>query len=248
MTGPAVLVHPSPNHGARPAGQAVDMLVLHYTGMATSAAALDRLCDPAAEVSTHYLVEGDGGILQLVPEHRRAWHAGRSFWRGDPNINSRSIGIEMVHPGHAWGYRPFPEGQITALSRLCQGILGRHGIPARHVLGHSDVAPDRKEDPGEWFPWRRLAAEGVGLMPVVPSGPIPAAAPPLVPVQQALAAYGYAVRVTGEHDLATRNGVLAFQRHFRPARLDGVFDGECAVLLADLLRRSACAVPPGLLP
>ncbi len=239
-----IVPHASPNHGPRPAGQAVDMLVLHYTGMEGGAAALRRLCDPASKVSAHYLVEEDGRVFRLVPEHRRAWHAGVSCWRRHRDVNSRSIGVEIVNPGHAWGYRPFPEAQIAVLIPLCQGIIGRHGIPARNVVGHSDVAPNRKEDPGELFPWQRLTEAGIGHWPAAAATTL-GAAPPLAAVQQALRAYGYDLDVTGAHDLATRNAVLAFQRHFRPARLDGVFDQECAVLLADLLRRATCEVPPG---
>lgn len=223
------------------------MLVLHYTGMTSGAAALRRLCDPAAEVSAHYLVEEDGRIFQLVPEHRRAWHAGVASWRGHRDINSRSIGVEIVNPGHAWGYRPFPAAQAAALIPLCQGIVARYGVPARNVVGHSDVAPNRKEDPGELFPWRRLAQTGIGHWPVVDSSTL-GAVPSLVSVQRALAAYGYDLEIGGAYDLATRNAVLAFQRHFRPARLDGVFDGECAAMLASLLRQAACEVPSGFLP
>lgn len=244
---PAIRPSPSPNHGPRPAGAPVDMLVLHYTGMQSGAAALARLRDPAAEVSAHYLVEEDGSLLQLVPEHRRAWHAGRSFWRGQTDINSRSIGIEIVNPGHEWGYRPFPETQIAALIPLCRGILARHGIPPRNVVGHSDIAPDRKEDPGELFPWQRLASAGIGLWPDE-GGTSAMPAPPLAAAQRALAAFGYGVEPTGVDGPATRSAVLAFQRRFRPARLDGVFDGACAALLASLLAQAGCECPPGFLP
>ena len=240
MSRPAFTPHPSPNHGPRPAGSVIDMLVLHYTGMETGQAALDRLCDPAFEVSAHYLVLEDGHTLQLVPEHRRAWHAGRASWRGAGDVNSRSIGVELAHPGHAWGYRPFAAAQIEALMGLCCGLLFRHAIPARNVVGHSDIAPNRKEDPGELFPWLELAQAGIGLMP----GPCkPISAPALTMQQRALAAYGYNVQSTGRHDLAIRNAVLAFQRHFRPSRMDGVFDGECAALLADLCGQAGCALP-----
>ena len=239
--------HPSPNHGPRPDGQEIDMLVLHYTGMQSGGAALARLCDPAAEVSAHYLIEEDGTVLQLVPEHRRAWHAGVSIWRGHTDINSRSVGIELVNPGHVWGYRPFPEAQIRALVPLCQGIMARHGIPARNVVAHSDIAPDRKEDPGELFPWAQLAAAGLGLWPRAVDSPKGAATPEAQSVQAGLAAFGYGVALTGKPGPDTRNLVLAFQRRFRPERLDGVFDAECAVLLADLLRQAACEVPVGLL-
>jgi N-acetylmuramoyl-L-alanine amidase len=158
-----IIPHPSPNQNARPGG--VDMLILHYTGMKTAAEALARLCDPAAEVSAHYMIDEDGTIYALVPEHRRAWHAGISYWRGRENLNDVSIGIEIVNPGHQWGYRPFPERQIDALAELCRAILSRHPIPPENVVGHSDVAPDRKQDPGELFPWRHLAAQGIGVWP-----------------------------------------------------------------------------------
>ena len=148
---------PSPNHDDR-GGAAIDMLVLHYTGMKTAEAALERLCDPAAKVSAHYTIDEDGTVYAHVPEARRAWHAGVSFWAGATDINSRSIGIELVNPGHEFGYRDFPDAQIAALITLCHGILLRHPIPSARVLGHSDVAPARKEDPGELFPWERLAA------------------------------------------------------------------------------------------
>jgi len=234
---PAVAWHPSPNHGERRGGGTVDLLVMHYTGMPSVSAALARLCDRAAEVSAHYLVGEDGHIWQLVPEHRRAWHAGRACWRGEPDVNSRSIGVELANPGHAWGYRPFPAAQMAAALALAQGIAARHRIPARNVVAHSDVAPDRKEDPGELFPWPAFAAAGIGLWPR-PCEPIPT--PPLPEIQTALSAFGYAVAPSGSCDLATRAAVLAFQRHFRPERLDGVFDGDCAARLADLLRQCGC--------
>src|SRR3954467_5121679 len=153
---------PSPNHDDR-GGAAIDMLVLHYTGMQTAEPALARLCDPAAKVSAHYTIDEDGTVYAHVPEDRRAWHAGVSHWAGISNVNARSIGIELVNPGHEYGYREFPEAQIAALIELCGGILQRHPIPAARVLGHSDVAPARKEDPGELFPWQRLAKAGIGV-------------------------------------------------------------------------------------
>ncbi len=156
---------PSPNHDARPAGGAVDILVLHYTGMKTADEALARLCDPAAKVSAHYTIGRDGRVFAHVPEDRRAWHAGVSFWAGETNVNARSIGIELVNPGHEFGYAPFPEAQIASLIDLAHGIVTRHPIPPRRVLGHSDVAPARKMDPGELFPWRHLAEFGIGLWP-----------------------------------------------------------------------------------
>lgn len=214
---------PSPNHEERRLG-APDMLILHYTGMVSAAAALERLCDPVARVSAHYIVEEDGTVWRLVAEERRAFHAGESGWLGRRDINSHSIGLEIVNPGHEFGYRPFPEPQIRAVEELCRGIVARWRIPPRLVLGHSDVAPHRKQDPGELFPWRRLAESGIGLWP-----DFAAAAPPLdgmAPLQEALAAYGYDLPVTGARDTRTEQVLIAFQRHFRPERCDGVADDE----------------------
>jgi N-acetylmuramoyl-L-alanine amidase len=187
------------------------MLILHYTGMRSGAAAIDRLCDPAAKVSAHYVVEEDGRVFRLVPEARRAWHAGISHWRGASGLNARSIGIEVVNPGHQHGYRPFAALQMAALCDLCLGILARHPIPAWNVVGHSDVAPDRKEDPGEFFDWEGLAAHGVGLWP-----------------REAGRAGGDALRLLGtigyRTDLPLPVLLRAFQRHWRPGRVDGLAD------------------------
>lgn len=223
---------PSPNHEPRPAGCAVDMLILHYTGMATGKAALDRLRDPAAKVSAHYLIETDGTIHALVPEYRRAWHAGVAAWAGARNVNDRSIGIELVNPGHAFGYRPFPEAQIASLTALAQDIVARHPIPAHAVLGHSDIAPARKEDPGELFDWPRLAAEGLGVWPR------PAQAPVRVPeiewFQRGMAWIGYDVPTHGTFDRPTRQALAAFQRHFRPEAVTGTPDAGTAERLLGL--------------
>ena len=162
---PLPLSHPSPNHGPRPEGVPIDILLVHYTGMPTGAEALERLCDGQAQVSAHYLVEEDGTVFSLVPEDRRAWHAGAGYWQGERDINSRSVGVELVNPGHEWGYRPFPDAQMAAFAALARGIMDRHGILPHRVLAHSDVAPSRKEDPGELFDWRGLAAQGVGFWP-----------------------------------------------------------------------------------
>jgi N-acetylmuramoyl-L-alanine amidase len=221
----------SPNVDDRPAGSAVDTLILHYTGMPSAAAALERLCDPATAVSAHYLVDEDGSVVRLVPEERRAWHAGASSWAGRARLNDTSIGIELVNPGHEWGYRPFAEAQYTACSRLCRAILGRWPIPPRRVLAHSDVAPDRKQDPGELFDWARLAAEGVGLWPQPGEG----APRPVAQVQADLARAGYGVARNGRLDHATRIVITAFQRHFRPARVDGEPDRETLARLDGLL-------------
>lgn len=211
---------PSPNHDARPDGAAIDMLVLHYTGMATADAALDRLCDRSAKVSAHYTIDEDGTVYAHVPEARRAWHAGVGHWAGASDINARSIGIELVNPGHEFGYREFPADQIVALTTLCHSILMRHPIPSWRVLGHSDVAPARKEDPGELFPWAQLAQAGIGLWPQVIASDLEA---------KALARYGY------DPEAPQDKVIMAFQRHFRPKKLDGQWDSECAGLLASLL-------------
>lgn len=215
---------PSPNFGPRKSegdkADPVDMLVIHYTGMRTGAEALARLCDPAAQVSAHYMIEEDGTVYRLVDESQRAWHAGVSSWRGWTDVNSRSVGVELVNPGHEFGLRPFSARQIDALAELALGILARHAIPARNVVGHSDIAPARKQDPGELFPWEDLAQRGVGLWPGDGRPGRGEAAD--------LADYGY--------DCSDRQrAVEAFQRHFRPRRIDGLWDGECAGLLARLL-------------
>ena len=224
---------PSPNHDER--GCAVDMLILHYTGMQTAQAALDRLRDPHASVSSHYVVDEDGSVFHLVPEDRRAWHAGVSHWRGHAALNARSIGIEIVNPGHEWGYRDFPALQMAAVCDLSLRILARHAIPARNVVAHSDVAPDRKEDPGERFDWRGLAANGVGLWPVdAPdlgtTGAIRDAVT-LRPVRTALAEIGYRVAPEGGLDPALSTVLRAFQRHWRPEAITGQADDGTLVRL-----------------
>jgi N-acetylmuramoyl-L-alanine amidase len=230
---------PSPNHDARPLGTAIDMLVLHYTGMPTAEGALARLCDPEAKVSAHYTIDRDGTVFVHVPEDRRAWHAGASFWAGRDRVNDRSIGIELVNPGHEFGYVPFTEEQIGALTQLGREILARHPIPATRVLGHSDVAPARKTDPGELFPWQRLAEAGIGLWPSPPTcGEVDLAKPNRVgggvdAVAQSLSRFGYGVPPLVEVPLETV--IAAFQRHFRPSKIDGLWDDECAALIAELL-------------
>lgn len=214
------LTHPSPNFGSRK-GIGIDMLVIHYTGMETGRAALDRLCDPKAEVSAHYMIDEDGTLYALVEEDQRAWHAGVSFWRGETDINSRSIGIELVNPGHEFGLHPFAQPQMAVLTDLTLGLVARHAIAPRHVVGHSDIAPARKQDPGELFDWQGLAKAGVGLWPdAMPQagGASPAA----------LAEYGYDVL-----DMAA--AIAAFQRHFRPEKIDAVWDADCAARLKSLL-------------
>ena len=219
---------PSPNHDTRPDRQAVDILLLHYTGMGSAEAALERMCDPAAKVSAHYCVEEDGKVWRLVAEDRRAWHAGPARWAGADDINGRSVGIEIVNPGHEFGYRPFPEVQMAAVIELCQGILARHPIPPLRVLGHSDVAPLRKEDPGELFDWPSLAAAGIGLWPQ--GAPVASPLPAEAEVKAQLARYGYGYL---EEDFVAV--VRAFQRHFRPEAVTGEVDAETAGRLAALI-------------
>ena len=237
----AAEVAPSPNFGERRGVSAPDLLLLHYTGMKTAEEALARLCDPASEVSSHYFVFEDGRVVQLVPEARRAWHAGVSSWEGSSDTNSRSIGIEIANPGHEFGYPDFPPRQIKALIALCQDIVARHRIRADHVLAHSDVSPDRKQDPGEKFPWRQLHKAGVGHW-VTPSRGGKGAAlkvgdggADVLALQEELAAYGYGISTSGEFDQVTADVVSAFQRHFRPARVDGVADASTRITLQKLL-------------
>ncbi len=239
----ATSVLASPNHGGREAGARPSMLILHYTGMPDAAAALAWLASPASQVSCHYFVFEDGRVVQMVSEARRAWHAGRSSWRGLEDINSHSIGVEIANPGHQWGYRPFPDVQLEAVAALGKDLVDRWGIPRERVLAQSDVAPTRKEDPGELFGWRRLAEAGVGLH--VEPAPIRegrALAPgdrgqAVEGLQSRLAAYGYAVEASGTFDEVTAAVVRAFQRHFRQARVDGIADASTIDTLAALLGR-----------
>ncbi len=230
--------HPSPNHGER--RLPVTMLVLHYTGMETGEAALRRLCDPAAEVSAHYLIDEVGRVHGLVAEERRAWHAGAGSWRGCGDVNSASIGIELVNPGHEFGYRPFPEAQMAALEALCLGILARHAIVPRNVVGHSDIAPQRKQDPGELFDWPRLAAAGIGLFPPPATAPGRDLGPgdggeDVERFQAALATWGYGLTADGRYGPETQAVVTALQRHWRPALCDGRADQETRAMLNGLL-------------
>ncbi len=226
---PRILHVPSPNQDARPGG--IDTLVLHYTGMRSAQAAVDRLRDPAAKVSSHYVVDEDGAIYTLVPEERRAWHAGVSFWRGRRGLNDMSVGIEIVNPGHEFGYRAFPAAQIAAVTQLSLGILERHPIPPCNVVGHSDIAPDRKQDPGELFPWQELAAHGVGLWPGGTDVGDAIGGRDESSVRAALAAVGYNAD-SGDVSII----VTAFQRHWRPERVDGVADADTILRLAEMVR------------
>lgn len=215
---------PSPNFNDRTLP--VTMLVLHYTGMESAQAALDRLCDPAAEVSAHYLVDEDGAIHRLVAEDKRAWHAGQAHWRGVTDINSASIGIEIVNPGHAFGYRPFPDAQIDTLIPLVADIKERHGITRGNVVGHSDVAPRRKQDPGELFPWGKLARLRLAL---------PRPTKNLMDPGWTDAGFLLALERFGYEVVDPLAAVVAFQRRFRPELIDGVIDAECRCLLLALL-------------
>ena len=232
---------PSPNQDARAGTSFPDILLLHYTGMDGADAALGRLTDPEAKVSSHYVVLEDGEVVQLVPEERRAWHAGAGSWEGRDDVNSRSIGIEIVNGGHQGGLPPYPYAQLAAVASLSSAIVARWHIRPERVLGHSDIAPDRKEDPGEHFPWERLAAEGLGLWvrPEPPdSSPLLSpgmAGEEVTAVQDALAAYGYGLASTGRYDEATATVLRAFQRHFRPSRVDGLLDSSTLSSLRRLL-------------
>jgi N-acetylmuramoyl-L-alanine amidase len=232
---------PSPNHGERRGGRGVDLLLLHYTGMPDAEAALRRLGDPAAAVSAHYLVFEDGRTVQMVPEARRAWHAGAASWAGERDINSCSIGVEIANPGHDGGLPPFPEAQISAVIALSGDILRRWPIPAERVLAHSDVAPGRKQDPGELFPWERLHAAGVGhwAAPEPPrDGRVIARGDRGVAVEALQAMffiYGYGVPMTGAFDEATEQVVAAFQRHFRQAQVDGIADASTVATLRKVI-------------
>ena len=231
---------PSANLGPRKslAGDArVRHIVMHYTGMTSCQKALDRLCDPKAEVSAHYVVDEDGTIHRMVAEDMRAWHAGVSFWHGLRDLNSTSVGIEIVNPGHDYGYRAFPDVQIEAVTELAGDIMQRHGIAPCDVLGHSDVAPGRKVDPGELFPWQALAAHGIGLWPeetvTLPGHP------DMTGALRRLSEIGYAVPLTPElgNDIlkpgsAVTDVITAFQGHYRQGKVDGLLDNETATRIA----------------
>jgi N-acetylmuramoyl-L-alanine amidase len=238
-------VRVSPNIGERVGVSAPDMILLHYTGMESGEAAEAWLCNPASQVSAHYLVHEDGGIVQMVPESARAWHAGKSSWHGVTDINSHSIGIEIVNPGHGLGYPPFPKRQIRAVMALCRGITSRHGIRPERILAHSDVAPGRKVDPGEKFPWRVMAREGIGhwVAPArIRTGRVLALqdeGEPVRALQAMLAAYGYGVEITGTFDGSTETVTKAFQMHFRPSLIDGRADRATV----ETLRRLIAGLP-----
>ncbi len=242
-------VYPAANSEPRRGGRTPDLLLLHYTGMLSAAAAVAYLARADSKVSCHYVIDVDGRITQQVPEALRAWHAGLSAWLGETDINSCAIGIEIQNPGHELGYHDFPLAQMMGLAALARDICQRHHIEPARVLAHSDVAPLRKIDPGEKFSWSWLAAQGVGAWvvpsPVAPedTGLLPNAAPAAIRAAQALfARYGYDIDLTGQLDKKTVAVITAFQRHFRPARVDGNLDLATLATLERLL----AGVRPGL--
>jgi N-acetylmuramoyl-L-alanine amidase len=238
-------VQPSPNHGERKDGRKPDMILLHYTGMGTAEGALDWLSRSESQVSSHYFVFEDGRVIQLVPEERRAWHAGKSVWHNEADINSLSIGIEIANAGHPGGLPDFPDAQVEAVIQLCRDCGHRWAIAPERVLGHSDVAPVRKVDPGEKFPWARLAAAGVGHW--VEPAPITGGrffqkgdvGQPIEALQSMLSLYGYGTEITGEYSTKLEGEVEAFQRHFRQERVDGIADFSTI----DTLHRLLSALP-----
>jgi N-acetylmuramoyl-L-alanine amidase len=230
---------PSPNFDSRRAPP--EIVVLHYTGMPTGEAALARLRDPAAKVSAHYLVEEDGRVFRLVPEERRAWHAGAGAWKGERDVNAASVGIEIVNPGHEYGYRAFPDAQVAAVIDLLTDIRSRWTIDDNRIIAHSDLAPERKNDPGELFPWKRLAQAGHGLWTEIPGAPgAPLAegeeGAGVFALQAGFTRLGYDCAPSGQFDAHTTAVVRAFQRHWRQQKVDGVADGETRARLIALLR------------
>jgi N-acetylmuramoyl-L-alanine amidase len=234
-------VRSSPNFGERRSGAEINMLVMHYTGMEDAGRAVKHLCTAGSDVSAHYVVLENGHIIQSVPETRRAWHAGQSSWAGETDINSCSIGIEIANPGHDHGYPAFPRRQIAAVTALCRSIFTRYHIPPDRVLAHSDVAPARKRDPGEKFPWHILHGSRIGLWvkpaPIVP-GPIFVLGDrdaSIDELQLLLGKFGYGITPSGYLDGGTRDAVAAFQRHFRQDKVDGVFDTSTLETLRSLV-------------
>lgn len=251
---PPITEAPSPNFDQRRGPP--DMVLLHYTGMRTAEAAIARLRDPGAKVSAHYVVDKDGSILRLVPEERRAWHAGKSWWKGETDINAVSIGIEIVNPGHEFGYRLFPDAQIEAVIALIDDIRTRWSVEDARILGHSDVAPSRKEDPGELFPWKRLAEHRQGLWFEPAPERIAALGPPLTigheglgvhVLQAGLHRLGYEPLPNGRYTDETRITVEAFQRHWRPSKVDGIADGETRATLMGVLQLATAESVTGVL-
>lgn len=249
--------HPSPNHGERRDAMMPSILLLHYTGVTTATAAIDWLSRPESQVSCHYVVDEDGEIVQMVAEARRAWHAGVSSWGGIDDVNSSSIGIEIQNGGHAAGAPAYSGSQMLAVAALGRDIVARHAIAPHRVLAHSDVAPGRKIDPGEWFDWAWLAGHGVGfwlephridtadLLAFAPSRPgfSEVVEAPVAAAQAALAAIGYRIAPTGRHDDWSRTVVAAFQRHWRPRRIDGDLDHSTLVTIERLAAEIAGRTP-----
>ena len=233
----ATLKRPSPNHDAR--ARPISHIILHYTDMSDAEAALTRLCDADAKVSAHYFIHRSGDIVQLVEDDRRAWHAGASYWRGESDMNSASLGIELDHDGHDDTGRMagFPVAQMTALIALLKELTARHDIPLQNILGHSDIAPGRKIDPGEAFDWRALHQAGFGLwlddVAIEDVAPLAAGSEDkaVAPLQKALAAFGYEIEADGVCGPKTQAVIAAFQRHFRPQRVDGIADAETQTLV-----------------
>ncbi|NKN36193.1 N-acetylmuramoyl-L-alanine amidase [Agrobacterium sp. a22-2] len=238
---PGARVVPSPNFGERAGGIAADMIILHYTGMESDEGALAWLCNAESQVSSHYFVHQDGTVVQMVPEAHRAWHAGKSQWAGESDINSRSIGIEIANGGHPAGLPAFPDAQVDAVVELCRDCVERRGIAPERVLGHSDIAPGRKVDPGEMFPWGKLHRAGVGhwVEPVAVSGgryfQRGDCGQPVEALQSMLSLYGYGIDITGEFSEKTEAVVKAFQLHFRPQQVDGIADMSTIETLHRLL-------------
>jgi N-acetylmuramoyl-L-alanine amidase len=213
------IISPSPNHNERLCP--IDTVLLHYTDMESAQRAIDALRNPLSQVSCHYVIDEEGQVYTLVEERKRAWHAGKSFWQGRTDLNSSSVGIELVNPGHSYGYIPFSDSQIEALIELLLEIQSRWEIPSSRILGHSDVAPRRKEDPGHLFPWKRLHQKGLGLWPVEGKGAYP-------DVKEGLSKIGY-------ETISLPHALLAFQRHFQPHKMDGIADDETLALIAGLI-------------
>jgi N-acetylmuramoyl-L-alanine amidase len=237
---PAALT-PSPNHGVRKGGRIPDSILLHYTGLPDGKSALRQLCDPATQVSSHYLVWEDGRLTQLVPESRRAWHAGQGVWAGESDMNDVSIGIEIANAGHRAGLPDYPLSQIESVIALCHDIVGRWRIRPERVLAHSDVSHGRKIDPGEHFPWWRLAKAGIGHY--VPASAIEdgprlepgGSGPEVLELQAMLARYGYDLGMTGLYDEWTKSAITAFQRHYRQFLVDGIADPSTIATLRRLI-------------
>lgn len=235
-------IQTSPNFGPRQNGKPVSLILLHYTGMSSAQKSCDWLCNEASEVSCHYLVDEEGGLVQFVGEDQRAWHAGVSTWRDEHDINSVSIGIEIQNPGHTLGYPDFPAIQMEKVAALCKDIATRHHIPSKNILAHSDVAPGRKIDPGEKFDWKFLHDKGVGhwVAPEPQSGGSflqeGDSGDPVMALQGMLKLYGYGIEVDGVFGPRTKVVIEAFQRHFRQSRVDGIADQSTVTTLHKLLR------------